>query len=99
MGYWIRDIKKSEIGCFISHIDTIKLIQKNNSEDVINIILEDDANIHENSFLFVNGNLEELMINDINWDVCFQGRYIVKKGQSLSENLKKADIPLTLILI
>lgn len=89
--YWIRDIKKSEIGCFISHIDTIKLIQKkNNSEDVINIILEDDANIHENFFYSVMETYEELMINDINWDVCFLGRYIVKKGQNLSENLEES---------
>ena len=88
--YWIRDIKKTEIGCFMSHLNTMKLIQKkNNNEDVINIVLEDDANIHTNFFYSVMETYEELMIHDIKWDLCFLGRYIVKKGKSISDNLEE----------
>lgn len=88
--YSLRDIKKSEIGCFMSHMKIINLIKnKNNSEDVINIVLEDDADIKENFFYSIMNTYEELMVHDIKWDLCFLGRYIVERGKSISDNLEE----------
>ncbi len=88
--YWKRDIKKSEIGCFNSHIGIIRTINnKNNDENTINLILEDDVNFSINFLHELKEIYSELVINDTNWDICFLGRNKLSNNKSLSKNIEQ----------
>ena len=87
--YWNRDIKKSEIGCFNSHTGIIRTINsKDNDENTINLILEDDATFSINFLYQLKEIYSELVINDTNWDICFLGRNKLSNNRSLSKNIE-----------
>jgi GR25 family glycosyltransferase involved in LPS biosynthesis len=91
--YWKRQIKKPEKGCFNSHMKIINLINnQNNDENTYNLILEDDADFESNFFFKLKNIINELTINDLNWDICFLGRNALdNENRSLSTNIEYAN--------
>lgn len=89
--YWQRDITKGEIGCFNSHLSILeKIKEKNNDENTINLVLEDDADFGRDFLVNLKQIYEELIVVDNKWDLCFLGRYALKNNNmSLSRNIEE----------
>ncbi len=91
--YWVRNVTKGEIGCYMSHvktiIETIAPYKPNDSGKHYFLMLEDDANFNTFEVAFdIKERLKELPTN---WDLFYLGyAFVNNKHRVVNENIYKS---------
>ena len=79
--FWLREVKKGEVGCYVSHLTTIQTSEANYL-----LILEDDADMFSDFLYRVDQCLKEL--KEINWDcIDFGGIPMDDKKNIITDNI------------
>lgn len=74
--FWKQDVRKGEIGCFLSHVTTIQ-----DCESDYLLILEDDAEFKSDFLWRIDQSIRELKYNNIDWDgIDFGGKSVDDKS-------------------
>ena len=83
--FWCRDVRKGEIGNFVSHLTTVQAV----SNCDYMLVLEDDANFHSDLLYRIDQCLKELSVSEPTWDVIDLGGIPIDNGPpiSISESL------------
>jgi hypothetical protein len=78
--------RKRQIGCYMSHLKVLDIIEKKHSTAKYSIIFEDDFHISENFIEQLEKN--ESVINNLDFDVLFLGNLLKSsKGEHVAENI------------
>lgn len=85
-GYSHLKERKRQIGCYMSHLKIMDIIEQKNTTAKYSIIFEDDFNISDNFMEQLQQN--ESVINELDFDILFLGNLLTgSKGEHISENI------------
>ena len=78
--------RKRQIGCYMSHLKILDIIETKNTNAKYSIIFEDDFHISDTFMEQLQKN--ESVINDLNFDILFLGNMLSgSKGEHISKNI------------
>jgi len=85
-GYSNLKERKRQIGCYMSHLKVLRMIENNNLDSNYSIIFEDDFNISDNFVEQLQQN--KYVINNLDFDILFLGNILEGNvGEHVAENI------------
>ena len=85
-GYSHLKERKRQIGCYMSHLKILDIIETKHTNAKYSIIFEDDFHISDNFMEQLQKN--ESVMNDLDFDILFLGNMLSgSKGEPISENI------------